>query len=254
MTDDGGALWPRKIEKEAEAFARRRREAEKKARQRRGLKTRPIVVHDETCVPDLVARGLLRDIDTENEAAINDAYAALIRHYCHPVRVLALTKWWEARDDKERPVPRNKEPQRHSYLRRHGDNRPPEVGELPRFKVERKRSGTPTGKNPLLATNTIYNARGMVIGRVRPGGKGVPDSMSRMRYPKAKIGAVEKEIVRKHGKLTLPDKSVHTISLKAGEAEGRLDSLVADEELRWAKRKAPPVSKEDVTDDPATYS
>ena len=50
-------------------------------------------MHDETSVPTLVAMGFLREIDIEDDAAINDALAAFIRHYCHPVKSDVRHRW-----------------------------------------------------------------------------------------------------------------------------------------------------------------
>jgi hypothetical protein len=56
----------------------RERERLKKARQREGYRHRQIEVHDASAIPVLVVQGLLADKDIENDAAINEAYAAFI--------------------------------------------------------------------------------------------------------------------------------------------------------------------------------
>src|SRR5437867_3106224 len=65
----------------------RERERIKKERQRQGYKCRPIVLHDATHIPALVAMGFLAEAKMEDDAAINEAYGAIIRHYCHMLRV-----------------------------------------------------------------------------------------------------------------------------------------------------------------------
>lgn len=188
------------IEDEAKEFQRKKKEAEKKARQRSGLKARHIVVHDETCIPTLVAMGFLREIDIEDDGAINEAYAAFLRHYCHNVKSDVRHRWeiesWVWRQDGaaamqavedrisrgalQRISPATDSDGRSSYLLRRGDNRPIEVSDLPRTKVGRKRGGAPNGRNPMLTTATIYNARGMVLGKY------AAKSSTPKNYPKIK--------------------------------------------------------------------
>jgi hypothetical protein len=270
------------LEDDAEAF-KRKREAEKKARQRAGLRCRTIVVHDETCIPTLVAMGFLRDADIEADAAINEAFAAFIRHYCHNVRYSKQTGWearnaiWREEDEASgRRAKREEQDRRHvkrldtggfsdggihpdhekpmPFVRRRGDNRPIEVSDLPRWKVDRKRGGTPSGRNPMLTTATIYNARGMVLGKYKA--KPLPGSDGETIKPLSakKIRETEKEIERKHGRLVPPDKSVHTVASNKGEVDCKLDKLSAGE-LRWAKRVVTQeYDRSDDKDDPATYS
>ena len=233
------------LEEEAAAF-KRNREAEKKARQRAGLKVRPIVVHDETCIPTLVAMGFLREIDGEDDAAINEAFAAFVRHYCHNPKYSKRAGWetttqiWHEEDARSgRKAKREEQDRRHlnrldeggfsdggihpdhdkpmPYVRRRGDNRPIEVSELPRWKVDRKRGGNPDGRNHGLLTQTIYNARGMVLGKWR-GKSRTPVGYGKIgKLSDTKIRAEEKAIERKHGRLTLPDKGIHTVNMTAAE-------------------------------------
>ena len=103
------------------------------------------------------------------------------------------------------------------------------------MKVDRKRGGAPNGRNPMLATATIYNARGMVLGKYKAKSS-TPVGYGKIRQlSEAKVRAEEKKIERIHGRLTMTDKSVHTVASKAGEVDSRLDKLAAGE-LGWAKR------------------
>jgi hypothetical protein len=234
------------LEEEAAVFTRKKKEAEKKARQRAGLRVRQIVVHDETCIPTLVAMGFLREIDAEDDTAINDAFAAFIRHYCHNVkyskqvgRDASVQIWYEEEDRSGRKAEREEQDRRHlkrleeggfsdwglspdhdkpmPYIRRSGDNRPIKTSPLPPMKGDRKRGGAPNGRNPGLLTATVYSARGEVLGKCRS--KPLPRNSDEKIKPMsaAAIRKAEKKIEEKHGPLVEPDKSIHTHALSADE-------------------------------------
>ena len=229
------------------------REAErlKKQRQRQGYKTRPIVLQDEMHIPALVVMGFLTDAQIEDEAAINDAYAAVIRHYCHLTRfsssdsaVRCLHEWaeetradpeWQEKEkrhrrrleeggssdlgvhtDHDRPMP---------YVRRPGDNRSPKVSDLPHIEPERRRSGR-NGRNPgYLRSLVIRNARDVVIGKY--------ESPALPRTSGKKVKQLSPAELKKREKEYGPfptDTGIHTVSMSNAEKDSRLD------DLEWQER------------------
>jgi hypothetical protein len=242
------------FQREKEAADKREKERLKKARyrdrQKKGAAARTIEVNDVEGIPALLAGGFLQEKDQDDSDAIDEAYAAFFRHYCHNPkpskgrRVLwddgDVSDWIRDNDpqvrverekwkEQDRLASGRREEKAQQYMRRDRDNRPPEVSELPKFKVERKRGGDAKGRNPGLPTNTIYNAQGMVLGRWQ-GKSTTPKDLARMKP----VG--EKKVARIGGKLHLPGESVK--SNYVGDAVHESDLNEASV-LGWAKRVKP---------------
>ena len=69
----------------------------------------------------------------------------------------------------------------------------------------------------MLTTATIYNRRSMIIGKWK--GKSLPGSRGRQdcEAERNSTPKIEKEIERKHGRLTLPDEGIHTVNMTEAE-------------------------------------
>jgi hypothetical protein len=247
------------------------RKAKQRALERAGRMVVPVEVNRENAITLLVVTGHLKERDMENITAISNAMSRFFADQAEHRRLQRMkaaiplpidkakptavcyrtpswredTDMWVWREDREEikahwaSLTPDKHPPEVSYVRRKGDNRPTEVSDLPLMRVAKKISGRNGKWIEYLRALSIFNIRGIKIGRYRS--KPLPcDSGKKIKQLKyADIKKAEKEIEKEHGLLVEPDTSVHTLASLEGEVDRRLDEIEF-EELGYAKRKSVP--------------
>jgi hypothetical protein len=229
----------------------------------------PVEVNRESAITLLVVTGHLAEKDMESLPTISDAMSRFFADQTEHRRVQRMKAairlpidreplrtifsyqprpeqemrnwcWREGQAERDALVDElteRSEPPEVSHVRREGDNRCIEVCDLPSMRAAKKISGRNGKWIEYLHTLSIFDARGIKIGRYKskPLPRESDKKIKQLKY--ADIKKAEKEIEKEHSPLVKPDKSIHTLASFDGEVDRRLDEIEY-EKLGYAKRKS----------------